>query len=112
MPRATTRARRAMGKRRYQKNEKTSRLSPVSPGFPPGFPQLPVPGFPGFASANVLAGDNTGWPGKWTAGPGSPMSPVRTPGGMLDFGDQNTATENEAVIAGFGYAQWKQQCQK
>src|SRR6185312_6514308 len=29
MPRATTRARRAMGKRRYQKNEKTSRLSPV-----------------------------------------------------------------------------------
>src|SRR5579884_127550 len=30
-PTATTRARRAMGQRRYQKNEKTSRLSPVFP---------------------------------------------------------------------------------
>lgn len=51
---------------------------------------------------------------SWTAGPGNPLQGGQpgVDGGMPVYGDQATPLENQSVIAGFGYEQWKQQCQK
>ena len=58
------------------------------------------------AIGNVREGNN------WTAGPGNPMGSSANDNGMPDYGDQATGTENQAVIAGFGYAQWQKACQQ
>ncbi len=60
----------------------------------------------GTAAKNVLQG------GNWTAGPGNPLGSPAQDGGMPVYGDQATGTENQTVIAGFGYAQWKAACHK
>jgi RHS repeat-associated protein len=60
----------------------------------------------GTAIANKAAG------GGWTAGPGNPIGSPVDDEGMPDYGDQATGTENQAVIAGFAYAQWQKACHK
>jgi RHS repeat-associated protein len=60
----------------------------------------------GTATANVAEG------GRWTAGPGSPTGAPANDNGMPDYGDQASGTENQSVIAGFGYAQWQKACGK
>ena len=61
----------------------------------------------GTASWNLAFGT-----GKWTAGPGNPVGSPASDGGMSVYGDQASAVENQAVIAGFGYAQWSVACHK
>ena len=66
----------------------------------------------GTASENVVLGDNHGWPGKWTAGPGNPVGAPAQDNGMPVYGGQATGSENQAAIAGFGYEQWRAGCHK
>lgn len=62
----------------------------------------------GTAAWSVVASRD---PSKWSAGPGNPVGSPANDNGMPDYGDQATGTENQAVIAGFGYAQWQKACQ-
>lgn len=47
---------------------------------------------------------------KWTAGPGNPAGSPANDNGMPVYGDQAGGIENQAVIAGYGYAAWQKAC--
>jgi hypothetical protein len=43
-------------------------------------------------------------------GPGNPLGAPATDNGMPVYGDQTRWDENQAVIAGYGYAAWQKAC--
>ena len=62
------------------------------------------------AAAIATSARNQAQGGQPTSGPGNPLGAPGNDNGMPVYGDQATPTENQAVIAGYGYAQWQRAC--